>query len=424
MKRLFLALAAALTCIGAAPAERATLIHGARVFDGSGRPAQVRDVLIRGDRIVQVGTHLKVPDAEIVEGGGMTLIPGLHDLHIHTPGEYFGSADAIATGYGPYLAAGVTSVNEFSVGPEMLAPIRSLSAPLPHLSLALRLGVPHGHGTESDFTNGITAQVTTPEAARTEMARLLPYKPDVIKVFTDGWRYGRDADRPSMDLLTLTAIVEAAHAQGVPVVTHTVTLAGAKIAARAGVDALAHGIGDLPADAELIALMKRHRTAYVPTMAVYEPQQDRRFLNDEWVRLRPQDRAREETRLARPIEPVPDFAAKRWSILQQNLRILHKAGIPIATGTDTGIGGVYPGIALIREIRLFVSLGFTPAEALRASTATSAAIMGKSRTHGRILPGQRADLVLIGGMPDRRIEDIYQVRRVWVSGEEVTLPAR
>lgn len=410
----------ALTCIAAAPQESATVIRGARVFDGTGSTAQVRDVLVRGDRIVSVARRITARDAEVIDARGMTLMPGLHDLHIHTPRSAYESAEAMTEAHHPYLASGVTWVNEYSVSGPVLAPIRAMedAARAPRLALAIRLGVPHGHGTESEFTNSITTKVTSPDEARAAMAELLPYRPDVIKVFADGWRYGRDGDRPNIDLPTLSVIVEAAHAAHVPVVTHTVTLAGAKSAARAGVDALVHGIGDALADAELIALMHKHGTAYVPTLVVYEPQEDRAFLPAEWSRLRPKDRAREEERLAQPVKPILPYDSKRWGIMQENVRLLHAAGIRIGIGTDTGIGGVYPGLAAQREIRLLTTLGFTPRQALRAATSESARIMRRTPDHGRIVKGQRADLVLVAGRPDERIEDVYEVRRVWVAGRQ------
>lgn len=422
--RALMLLLGALACMAAAPAEPETLIRGARVFDGTGKPARVRDVLIRGDRIATIGRRIRVRGAQVIDAQGLTLVPGLHDLHIHTPREAFESAEALGEAHRPYLASGITAVNEYSVSGPMLAPIRALidgGAQAPHLTLAIRLGVPDGHGTESEFTNGITTQVTTPAEARAAMARLLPYRPDVIKVFADGWRYARDTDRPDMDLPTLKAIVKAAHAARIPVVTHTVTLAGAKRAARAGVDALVHGVGDAPVDRKLIALMRRHRTAYVPTLVVYEPQRDRALLPAEWARLRPRDRAREEERRAQPAAPIPAYEAQRWRIMQENVKRLRAAKIRIGIGTDTGIGGVYPGLAALREIRLFTTLGFTPSEALVAATSVSAQIMRGQRDHGRIARGQRADLVLIGGQPDMRIEDLYDVRHVWVSGREAKI---
>ncbi len=422
-RMLTLAAAALLGIAASEPEPAETLIHGARVFDGTGKRAEVRDVLIRGDRILRVGKKLRVKDAKVIDATGLTLLPGLHDLHIHTQREAFANAEALAAGYRPYLASGVTSVNEYSVSGEMLAGIRALDAPVPHLALAIRLGVPGGHGTESGFTNGITLQVTSPAEAHAAMAKALPYRPDVIKVFADGWRYADPdrPDKPSMDLDTLAAIVEDAHQARVPVVTHTVTLEGAKTAARAGVDAVVHGIGDAPVDDELIALMKKHGMAYVPTLVVYEPQEDREILPEEWKLLDETARARENFRRSRPAVAIPEYESRRWAIMQENIRRLKKARIPIGIGTDTGIGGVYPGFAAIREIRWLTRLGFTPAEALRAATGTSAAIMHQEHDHGLVKRGMRADLVLTGGKPDERIMDLYDVRRVWVAGEEVTL---
>ena len=175
-------------------------------------------------------------------------------------------------------------------------------------------------------------------------------------------------------------------------------------------------------DGELIALMRANGTAYVPTMVVFEPQQDRVLLPAELRLLAPPERAREEARLARSAEAVPELEARRWAILRENLRRLKAAGIRVGIGTDAGIGGVYHGSSALREIRLFAELGFTPAEALAAATGVSAAILRQQEDRGRIAAGQRADLILVGGRPDRRIEDLYDLRRLFVAGREVALP--
>ncbi|HEU0133922.1 MAG TPA: amidohydrolase family protein, partial [Allosphingosinicella sp.] len=411
----------------AAPAQdRATLIRGARIFDGTGAPAKVGNVLVRDGRIVEVGPSVRVPKGgRMVDARGLTLIPGLHDLHTHLRAPAFDAPDDLPKAYAGYLVNGVTSVNEFSLSPEMLAPVREMTAPggiaAPNLRLAVRLGVPGGHGTEYGWGRAFTLEAATVRAARQAMARALPYRPDVIKVFADGWRYGRSPGLNSMNEPTLAAIVKDAHASGIPVITHTVTLEGAKLAAAAGVDALGHGIGDALVDDELIAMMKSGGTAYIPTLVVYEPQEDRRFLPEEWRRLRPPERAREEGRMAEPAEPVAGGVAARWSTMRENVRRLKAAGIRIGVGTDAGIGGVYHGSATLREIVWLTKLGFSPAEALSAATTVSAGILRQGGEHGRIAPGQSADLVLTGGRPDQRIEDLYDVRRVFVSGREVPL---
>ncbi len=422
-----LALLALLVGTGAAPAEeRATLIRGARIFDGTGAPARVGNVLIRGDRIVAVGPAERAPrGSRIVKARGLTLIPGLHDLHTHLRAPGFDAPDDLPKAYASYLVNGVTSVNEFSVSPEMLAPIREMTGSgqveAPNLRLAIRLGVPGGHGTEYGWGRSFTLEAATPRAADLAMARALSYRPDVIKVFADGWRYGRSASLNSMNEPTLIPIVMAAHAAGIPVITHSVTLEGAKVAAAAGVDALGHGIGDALVDDSLIALMKAKGTAYVPTLVVYEPQEGRAFLPAEWRRLRPPERAREEARLADPDEPASERSSVRWTIMRENIRRLKAAGIRVGIGTDAGIGGVYHGSSTLREIRWLTQLGFTPAEALVAATSVGAGILRQGHDRGRIAPGQRADLVLTGGRPDQRIADLHDVRRVFVAGREMPL---
>lgn len=403
--------------------ERATLIHGARVFDGTGKPAKIADVLIEDGKVARVGKKLRVPEGtEVIDATGMTLIPGLHDLHIHTRREAFADAASLHRFYVPYLRAGVTSVNEFSVSGAMMAGIRALQADTPHLTLAVRLGVPDGHGTESQFTNSITIQVTTPAEAHAAMAGALAYKPDMVKVFNDGWRYGDPdrPDRPSMDEPTLAAIVEDAHKAGIKVLTHTVTLEGAKIAARAGVDSVAHGVGDALVDDELIGLMKKHHMAYVATLATYEPLEARVLAPEELALLTPEQRDREAARRAKA-EAIAPYDSKRWSIMRENIRRLKAARIRIGVGTDTGIEGVYPGFGALREMRILTELGFTPAEAIEAGSRVSADIMGRKKSEGTIRKGMRADLVLTGGAPDLTFRDLYSVKRVWVAGKEVSL---
>ncbi len=432
VQRLMAALASAALAGGSAvPAEAqsrpAILIEGARVFDGTGEPARVRDVLIEGERIVRVGKRLKAPEgAARVDGRGKTLIPGLHDLHTHLRSPAIDAPEDLPKAWAGYLLAGVTSVNDYSVSGEMIAPIRAMTSSgkywAPHLAQAVRFGVPGGHGTEYGWGHFFTLQATTARHARQQTPLALSYDPDLIKVFADGWRYGRDPDLNGMNAPTLGAIVADAHAAGKPVVTHTVTLDGAKLAAAAGVDALGHGIGDALVDKELLELMRNRRTGYIGTMTVFEPQQTRAFPAGEAAQFNPGELAREEAYAAGPAKhPVLPYDARRWDILRANIRLLKKAGIPIGIGTDAGISGVYHGASAIREVTILTKLGFCPAEALVAATRTSAAIMGQAQDHGTIEAGKRADLVLVDGEPDHDIADLWKVARVWVAGREAPL---
>lgn len=426
-----LRLMAALALGTASPAQSqdAILIEGARVFDGTGAVAKVQDVLVQGERIVAVGKGLSAPEgAARVDGRGKTLIPGLHDLHTHLRSPALDAPEDLGKAWAGYLLAGVTSVNDYSVSGEMIPPIRAMVASgnywAPHLNQAIRFGVPGGHGTEYGWGHFFTLQATTARHARQQMPLALSYDPDLIKVFADGWRYGRDPDLNSMNRPTLAAIVAAAHAAGKPVVTHTVTLEGAKLAASAGVDAVGHGVGDAPVDKELIGLMRTNGTAYIGTHTVFEPQQTRAFVPGERAMQNPDEQRREAAFAAGEAKnPILPYDARRWDILRANIKRLKKAGVPMGIGTDAGIGGVYHGASAIREITILTQNGYSPAEALVAATRTSAEIMGQEAGHGTIEAGKRADLVLVDGRPDKRIEDLWRVGRVWVAGREVPLAA-
>ena len=410
-------------------AQTSLAITGARVIDGTGAPARAETVIVRGDRILAVGPDVAVPpDAQVIHADGETLLPGLFDLHTHLNSSATGEPEDFGKSLKEYLLCGVTTVNDYSVYGEMIAPLRSLGQTGvllgPKVNFAIRLGTPQGHGTEFGWGDYFTQEVSTAAEAHAAMARILPYKPDVIKVFTDGWRYNRLADLTSMNVQTLSAIVEDAHHAGLKVFTHTVTLQGAKIAARAGVDSLAHGVGDALVDDELIGLMKQHHTAYVSTLATFEPEALKTSSPRLMELLAPDGRAFETRRAQRASsDPGAEPNMRRWHFLQQNIARLLAAGIPIGVGTDAGVGGTYHGWSTLHEMELLVSSGMTPLQALTAGTGVSAAIVGQDVDRGTIAPGKIADLLLVEGDPDRNINEIEKTRAVFLGGKQMDLQA-
>jgi hypothetical protein len=128
-------------------------------------------------------------------------------------------------------------VNDYNQQPESFAPRREWLSQLvaPHVNFAARLSTPGGHGADwADEATTIT--VNTPRAARYSVEQVLKYKPDLIKVFADGWRYGTAPDNTSMDEGTLRALTDEAHKHNLKVVTHTVTVDKGEVESRAGVD--------------------------------------------------------------------------------------------------------------------------------------------------------------------------------------------
>ncbi len=408
--------------------EPTIAIVDATIVDGTGAAAFQATVLIRGDRIVEVGKNIQIPaDARTIPAAGMTLIPGLFDLHTHLSAATGGNLSADwGKHLKAYLYCGVTSVVDFGTYAETFEPMRRLirtgAIIAPRLSLAARLTTPGGHGAEGGRGDFFSQEVTTPEEARAAVRRVLPYQPDVIKVFTDGWRYGTGTDMTSMSEETLAAICEEAHKNGIEVLTHTVTLEKAKIAARAGVDCIAHGVGNSDVDEELIQLMKKHGTTYVSTLAVYE--QRSRYtpspLLDSVLEPAVKSALQSASAPAEPSERTVAAQTKRWKYLLNNVRLLKKAGINFADGTDSGITGTHHGWATLREMELLVQGGLTPLEAITAATGGSAKAIKVDAERGTIAAGKLADLVLIEGAPHNNINDIEKIKRVFLGGRELS----
>ncbi len=387
---------------GASAAQpRTTAIIGATVFDATGAAPRVANVIIRDDRIVAVGPRARAPrGAVVIDARGKALLPGFFDVHTHwTPGGDPRVTPAIASAY---VAAGVTTVNDFHQQPESFAPRRRWLSSLatPHVNFVARMSTPGGHG--ADWADEATTKwVSSPQDARIEVKALVPYKPDFIKAFMDGWRYGVSADNTSMDQGTLSALVDEAHKNDLKVLTHTVTLERGRIAARAKVDIIAHSLQDQPIDPETVALIKAAGTAYAPTLAVYDPDKSGR---------------------AQPDSPARRQSVAKFGYALTNVKALSDAGVNVVLGTDAGMPGTPHGVSTLREMELLVRAGLTPTQALMAGTSNAARALGKITDRGTIEPGKRADLVLVAGSPWTDIADVRRIDRVFVDGKLVHGP--
>lgn len=378
-------------------------IVGASVFDATGAAPRKATVVIRDGRIAEVGPDVKVPrGAQVIDAKGEALLPGFFDLHTHwTGGGVPATTPQIATAY---VSAGVTTVNDFNAAPESFAPRRQWLSTLvaPHVNFAARVSTPGGHGADWADT-ATTKWVNTPEAARAAIQSLAPYKPDLIKAFTDGWRYGASPDNTSMDGWTLSALVEEAHKANLKVFTHTVTVERGAVAGRAGVDVITHSLQDRLLDDEALAAIKAGGTADTPTLAVYEP-------------VKPGEPARD------PADPKNRQSFRKFDYALANAKRLHDAGVTLGLGTDAGMPGAPHGQASLHEMELLVRAGLTPSQALIAGTAASAKLMNLQADRGTIEPGKRADLVLIKGEPWTNIADVRKTDRVLIDGKLVFGP--
>jgi imidazolonepropionase-like amidohydrolase len=342
-------------------------IVGAAVFDGGrGRTAPDRTVVVRGGRIERVGPAAAVrpPTGAVVVGAaGCTLLPGVVDAHVHL--GFYPPAEV--------LRGGVTTVRDLGWPAGRLAALRELAeapgAASPRLLAAGQIvTVPGGYPTRAAWAPAGTARpVRDPGEAADAVAVLAAAGAAVIKVALD------ERAGPTLPAPLLAAVVAAARHHGLAVTAH---VAGSGEVEKA----LAAGVGEL---------------AHWPLQ--------RRVLDDRLI-----------ARLAASVTVVPTLHIEPSRARRDGVRRFIAMGGRVVYGTDLGNQGPPPAVD-VEELRLLVEAGLPPGQALAAATSVAAAHLGLADS-GRVVPGARADLLLVEGDPLADLAALTRVRLVTRDG--------
>jgi imidazolonepropionase-like amidohydrolase len=395
------------------PADPAVfLVQDVRVFDGE-RTWPKASVLVRDGRVEAIAVQVDVPvGAQVIDGKGRTLLPGLIDAHTHT----WGTARRDA------LRFGVTTELDMFTDWRQLAAAReernSLAATgsADLWSAGTLATVPGGHGTEFGMP---IPTLSTPAEAPAWVAARKREGSDYIKVVREDLHVftGKAASMPSLDAPTAAALFAAAHAQGLKSVVHVSAQQTARESLRDGADGLAHLFGDEPADADFVELARSRHAFIVPTLTVLAgfsgessplPADPRISL---W--LTPAQK--------QSLAAHASFAAPRPELIvnaRESVRRLHAAGVTLLAGTDAGNPNTAHGASVHEEMAQLVAAGLQPSQALTAATSAPARIFGL-RDRGAIAKGMRADLVLVDGDPTFDIRTTRAIVAIWKNGHRV-----
>jgi imidazolonepropionase-like amidohydrolase len=371
---------------------------GARLIDGTGKaPIDDAVVVVRNNRIERAGPRVTTPvppGVVRVDVSGKTVLPGLWDMHAHVGQPEWGPV---------YLASGVTTIRDMGGEFDVVTALRDAWGQQLIGPRLLAAGLVDGPGPGS--FGHVTA--ATPDEGRQAVARYKAAGFQQMKLYSL-------LDRP-----TSQAVIDAAHAAGMTVTGHIPNGLSMREIVEMGMDNVAHlTVRDAPGSDALrdtIAFLKAHKTVIDPTLSWNEllgrsPTTSIASFIPRVEHVAPPLRRMLDA--ANGGNVAPDQARERLSRSLQIVKALHDAGVPIVPGTDKGV----PGVSLAREIELYVMAGMTPMDAIRAGTAISAQVMGVANDTGTLVPGLRADLIVVDGNPLERIADLEKVTMVAAAG--------
>lgn len=395
-------------------------ITGVTVINGKGTPATPgQTIIIRDGRIADAGpaAQVKAPaGAQVIDGSGLTVIPGIVGLHDHM---YYSAAGGVSTQMsytGPrlYLASGVTSV-------------RTTGSVSPYADINLKKSIDAGE------TPGPRIHVTTPYltggAGGGEM--FATDEPAAAKAFVAYWahegatwvKFYTDISRASMK-----AAIDEAHRQGIKATGHLCSVTFRE-AVELGIDDLAHGAftatdfvptkepdkcppnvyqlldslatGEGPVAKSLIDLMVQKHVSMTTTMAVIEAFYPGRPVTDE----RTLDLMTPAVRTAYLAQRAYIDTTHSWFFTPGGFarslafdKAFFAAGGVLGSGVDpTGNGGALPGFGDQRGYELLREAGLNAEQAVQVVTWNGARVLGVDKDLGTVEKGKKADLVVLRG---------------------------
>jgi imidazolonepropionase-like amidohydrolase len=368
-------------------------------------------IVVTDGRIAAVGKRGDAlpAQAEVIDLGSRTLLPGLIDMHVHLTSdprfsgyrnlEYtdnfwtvVGVANARRT-----LEAGFTTVrNVGSANFDDVALKQGIEQGYiagPRIVPATySLGATGGHCDSTEYPPSIKAPspgiANSPDEFRAAVRKMRKYGAEVIKVCMTGGVFSKTdtVGGQQMSLEEIKAVTDEAHMLGMRVAAHAHGTAGINEALRGGVDTIEHSS---LADEESFKLAKA-KGAWL----------DMDIYNDDYILAEGAKNGVFEESLAKE-----RMIGRKQ---RETIRAAHAAGVKLLFGTD---GGVYPNGDNARQFAKMVEWGMTPLQAIQAATLNAGQALGREGDVGTLAIGRYADIVAVAGDP---LSDVRALEKVAV----------
>jgi imidazolonepropionase-like amidohydrolase len=375
-----------------------TIFQNCRLIDGIGDIAREQvDIVVEGRSIlaVEATRPREIGSATVIDGAGLTLLPGLIDCHAHSTLDPWSAdpfekvwreSDAVHAGITTTRDAGAPRQLNFALrdaiakgfipGPRLLAP-----------GCAVTITGGHGRlfGIEADGMDALQ------QAVRAQMRD----GADVIKIVASeaAMLTGPEAAVEELSQDEINMLVGEARRRGLRIFSHAQNSTSVIRSARAKVDSVEHAF---LANHDALSALRDNGVSLVPTLAVTEVTLERDDLTPAFR------------------ERMLRIRDKHWWSCEEAIRL----GVNVLASTDCGEPQIFPNL-LWRDIRILHDRGLTKMGAIRAATSKAAALLGIEQQVGSIATGKQADLILVKGDPLADLAALSQISMVMQAGKKV-----
>ena len=386
------------------------IIRDVHVIVGDGTEQFHRNVYVKDGVIQEISaSEIERKSAQILDGVGKTLMPGLIDAHVHIQGLNNRSGEDSDK----FLYGAIPDIFKEKVLPYGITTIKDMCAPkgfIYKLRDEVRAGkitgpevlivgpnftAPHGHpastlGRDNPWLRGEMAiEAATPEQVHDGIIELAKAGVDFLKLTYQGgdyWYFNEKLQINRIDKFLMRQIILEGEENGLHTTAHAYYKEDVRELLEAGIYGIEHGVLDeaLSPNDDIVKLWKESGARFVPTVnaMTYE---------------------KEQSRLEHSLH---------------NLKVLFDAGIPIAMGTDTMYEAM-SGDSVQKELAYYVEAGLTPMQAIVLATKNSAEHLGIANKKGLISPGMEADLILLDENPAENISNMQFIDKVFLKGKIV-----
>ncbi len=440
MKKILLILLVILVPI-VLPAQMKALVGGTLIDGFGSKPIRNSVILIEGEKIKAVGRvgELEIPEnAEVISTEGMSVLPGLWDMHVHLMITGHSDYAYWDETYPPLLKDVIMPSSAHQLLMAGVTSARDLGGPLKE-SIALREAINSGKipgpsmymsgpfiqhkpypGTEA-FRWGVMGE----KDAREKIRKLAKAGVDCIKLI----------DQDQMTLQEVKAVVDEAHKNGLKVVAHSHRPEEIRIGLIAGIDNFEHtGLATAPAYPDDVIEMIKERTAQMNKGPLFWTPTVEGLYNYEYVRDNPEWLDNKSWHLGLPDSVIQDIqrsilhperlpyfqiTPSRRPTLETKVKQLIEAGVVLLVGTDSGIPMKFHSQSTWHELDVWVNeFGIDPMYTIKAATYWPSVLMGVDDEVGTISEGKYADIIAVKGDVLRYINLLSDVDLIIKHGKQ------